>query len=152
MTHKRTLTSEKTAKKLIKLIKNKNIAQISISEGSTHITVKQKTEPAKVIASAPQKADPLPKPELVQEALPKLQASTKQICSENIGTLHLKHKGKTLTKLGQIHAKGEKIAIVTAMKIDNEIKAPYKCKLIKLLSPENSIIEYGSPLFEIEAL
>lgn len=150
---KQFLANEKTAKKLIKLMKGKNIAQISITDGKNHISVKQKSEKPKLItpaiASQPKvKAGP---DTIKAESAPSTQA-LKTIKSENIGTFHTSQKGKSLVKEGKVFEQGEKMAVITSMKIENEVEAAYKCKVIKLVAKENSIVEYGSTLFEVESL
>jgi len=151
MVEKQLLANERTAKKLIKLMKGKNIAQISISDGKSHISVKQKVGSAKVITA------PWPVPVLENSsavsAPEKAQADQQELIrSENIGTFHLKQKGKLLCELGQVCEKGSKLALINAMKIDNEVVSPFKCRIQNILVKENSIVEYGSVLFALERL
>lgn len=48
--------------------------------------------------------------------------------------------------------KGDVLCIVEAMKVMNEIVAEKDCKIVKLLCNNEDVVEYGQPLFEIEAL
>ncbi|MBU0581376.1 MAG: hypothetical protein KKA19_09400 [Candidatus Margulisbacteria bacterium] len=148
------LVNEKTAKKLIKLIKGKNISQISITNGSSHITVKQKTDVPKVIMPSSSHNLSLKKSDSIQtvENTPSSKKVANYIKSENIGIFHTSSKGKILVESGKVYEKGHKLALVTAMKIDSEIKAPCRCKILNILAGNNSIVEYGTSLFEIEAL
>ena len=48
--------------------------------------------------------------------------------------------------------KGDVLCIVEAMKVMNEIVAEKDCKIVKVLCNNEDIVEYGQPLFEIEAV
>lgn len=55
-------------------------------------------------------------------------------------------------KAGDVIKKGAVLCIVEAMKVMNEIVADKECKILKVLCNNEDIVEYGQPLFEIEAL
>lgn len=55
-------------------------------------------------------------------------------------------------KAGDVIKKGAVLCIVEAMKVMNEILADKECKILKVLCNNEDIVEYGQPLFEIEAL
>ncbi len=54
--------------------------------------------------------------------------------------------------VGDMVKKGEVLCIVEAMKVMNEIIAEKDCKILKVLCNNEDVVEYGQPLFEIEAL
>ncbi|MBN2899057.1 MAG: acetyl-CoA carboxylase biotin carboxyl carrier protein [Clostridia bacterium] len=54
--------------------------------------------------------------------------------------------------VGSMVKKGDVLCIVEAMKVMNEIVAEKNCKIIKVLCSNEDIVEYGQPLFEIEAV
>jgi oxaloacetate decarboxylase alpha subunit len=59
--------------------------------------------------------------------------------------------GKNIfVKEGSIVEAGTTVCIVEAMKLFNEIKAPVKCKIIKVLMPEGSVVQKDQPLVAIE--
>ncbi len=53
---------------------------------------------------------------------------------------------------GSVVEKGDTICIIEAMKLFNEIQAPFKCRIIKILVQDASKIKKGEPLVEIEKL
>lgn len=55
-------------------------------------------------------------------------------------------------KAGDTVKKGDVLCIVEAMKVMNEIVAEKDCKILKVLCDNEAVVEYGQPLFEIEAL
>lgn len=55
-------------------------------------------------------------------------------------------------KAGDTVKKGDVLCIVEAMKVMNEIVAEKDCKILKVLCENEAVVEYGQPLFEIEAL
>ena len=156
MAEKALTVDEKTARQLISMIKGKNISQLSVTQGDTHITVKQKPGQARVIipaqlpAISPQE-DPAEKEKVIpgQKHQDEQTVSGTIVRSELVGILHLTLDGKLLVKEGSVFEKGKTIAVINAMKINNDVKAQLKCTVIKVLAKDNSIVEYGTPLFEI---
>jgi acetyl-CoA carboxylase biotin carboxyl carrier protein len=146
---------EKTARKLIKVIKGRNIAELSVTEGNTHITVKKKPNRAKVIVPAaslePQSAvyeeNAVPVPKNTEE-----QKVAEIVRSELIGRFSLADGNKLLAEEGKTYEKGVRIGLIMSMKLANEIKTPVKCRLNKVLVKDKEIVDYGKPLFEIEPL
>lgn len=55
-------------------------------------------------------------------------------------------------QVGDTVKKGDVLCIVEAMKVMNEIVAEKDCKILKVLCNNEDVVEYGQPLFEIEAL
>jgi biotin carboxyl carrier protein len=47
---------------------------------------------------------------------------------------------------------GDKVCIVEAMKLFNEITAPKKCRIVKILVAEGAAVEKGQPLVGIKEL
>ncbi len=153
------IVDEKTAKQLIALIKGKNITQLSVTKGNSHITVKQRPGQAKLITPAPlATVAPQEGPKEEEQVVPGQKKADAQplagtlVRSELVGILHLDIEGKLFAAEGSTIEKGKPLAVITAMKINNEVKAPEKCKILKVLAANNSIVEYGTPLFEIEKL
>ncbi|MDZ7794008.1 MAG: acetyl-CoA carboxylase biotin carboxyl carrier protein [Spirochaetia bacterium] len=49
-------------------------------------------------------------------------------------------------------SKGDTICIIEAMKVMNELEAEFDCRIKRILVENQQMIEYGSPLFEVEKL
>ena len=73
-------------------------------------------------------------------------ATTEQINSDRVGVFH---NVKDL-HVGSKIKSGATVAKISAIGIDNEIKAPRGCVIKEILAQENDLIEYGQPLFSIE--
>jgi len=55
-------------------------------------------------------------------------------------------------KEGQVVAQGDTVCILEAMKLINEIKAPYKCKILKVLVKNGDKVVKDQPIFAVEKL
>lgn len=53
---------------------------------------------------------------------------------------------------GDVVDEGDTICILEAMKLFNEIEAPFKCKIVKILLDDATIITKGEPLMAVEKL
>ena len=71
-----------------------------------------------------------------------------------VGTLYLAPgPGKSdFIKEGDLVEAGGKLCIVEAMKLFNEITAPKKCRVVKILVADGQPVEKGQPLVGIEEL
>ena len=55
-------------------------------------------------------------------------------------------------EVGDVIEKGETICIIEAMKVMNEITAEKKGKVVKVFPKNGEMVEFDSPLFEMEAV
>ena len=53
---------------------------------------------------------------------------------------------------GTVVNEGQPICILEAMKLFNEIEAPFKCKIVKILVNDATLISKGQPLMAVEKL
>jgi len=56
----------------------------------------------------------------------------------------------SFVEIGSMVKKGETICILEAMKLFNEIEAPYDCKILKILVKDGDLISKGLPLMAVE--
>ncbi|MGF0096239.1 acetyl-CoA carboxylase biotin carboxyl carrier protein [Peptoniphilus sp. SGI.035] len=55
-------------------------------------------------------------------------------------------------KIGDKVKKGSTLCIIEAMKMMNEIKAPYDCKIVDCLVSNEDFVEYDAEIFKLEQL
>lgn len=48
--------------------------------------------------------------------------------------------------------KGQTLCIIEAMKVMNELEAEFPCRVVRVLVENQQMVEYGTPLFEVERL
>jgi acetyl-CoA carboxylase biotin carboxyl carrier protein len=56
----------------------------------------------------------------------------------------------SFVELGSVVKKGQVLCIVEAMKLMNEIEAEQPGRLVEMLIPNGSAVEYGEPIFRFE--
>ena len=74
-----------------------------------------------------------------------------EITAPLVGTFHQApyKDAKPFVALGQKVKKGQKLCIIEAMKVMNEITSPYDGTILEILAKENDVVEFGKPLFLI---
>lgn len=79
--------------------------------------------------------------------------SDSYITSPLVGTFHEApyQGGEPFVKEGDTVKKGQKLCIIEAMKVMNEINAPYDGVVKKILVKEGQMVEFGANIFVIEA-
>jgi acetyl-CoA carboxylase biotin carboxyl carrier protein len=99
---------------------------------------------------------PSSQPQVAPVAAPKVEeaAYKKTINAPLVGTFYsAPAPGKPMfVNEGDIVEKGAKVCIVEAMKLFNEISAPTRCRIIKILVTEGTAVDKDQPLFAIEEL
>ncbi len=143
------------------------INEISIRKGDFVIALSAsgsstQTSMASVMAPLPPVAAPVESAAVVATVAPVAPVATpsapvaptysKTIDAPLVGTFYTTGgPGKPkLTQEGAIVKKGDKVCIVEAMKLFNEIEAPCNCKIIKFLAKDGESLSKGQPLVAIE--
>jgi len=106
-------------------------------------------EPAPKKAEKPAEAAPAAKKEEKPAA-----AAGPSIKAPLVGTFYsTSGPGKPkLVNVGDVVEAGNKVCIVEAMKLFNEIVAPVKCKIVKFLVEDGAMVEKNQPLIAIEEI
>jgi oxaloacetate decarboxylase alpha subunit len=109
-----------------------------------------------VTAQTAQPVAPAPAPEQkkAEASADVTNINQKTINSPLVGTFYSSpgpEKPK-FVKEGDLVEKGAKVCIVEAMKLFNEISAPVKCRIIKILAADGKVVEKDQPLIAIEEL
>ncbi|MCL2218740.1 MAG: pyruvate carboxylase subunit B [Chitinispirillia bacterium] len=111
----------------------------------THTSLMPQIPAQPTPASAPA---PAPEPAAVKEEF------SKTIKAPLVGTYYsAPGPGKSaFVREGDIVEKGAKVCIVEAMKLFNEISAPVRCKIVKMLVTDGTAVDKDQPLFGIEEI
>jgi acetyl-CoA carboxylase biotin carboxyl carrier protein len=154
----------KQIQELVKLINKTTIGEITIEEGGTKITIKQKKDPVQhIVANVPQAiaAAPVAAPIAAAPAAAPVAAAAAPapkadnlvaIKSPMIGTFYRQSgPGKPIfVNVGDEVAPGKVVCIIEAMKLFNEIESEVKGKIVKVLVDDASPVEYDQPLFLVD--
>ncbi len=153
----------KKIQELIKLVKKSEIGELKVKEGDFAITIKNKGY--ETVVSAPMVAPvatPLvtTAPKAETEA-PKAEAPKAEVKNDNLITFRAPMVGtfyrkpgmdkEPYVKVGDVVKGGDTLCIIEAMKLFNEIEFDGgEGKIVKILTEDNSPVEYDQPLFLIE--
>ena len=138
---------------LEEVVLRKGDQRIGIRAGGASITAAPFSPVAAEKAAAavtPGESAPAPAAAARPEAVP--VAYKRTINAPLVGKFYLSPgQGKQpFVKEGDTVAEGAKVCIVEAMKLFNEIAAPVKCRIVKVLAEEGKNVEKDQPLFAIE--
>jgi len=129
----------KDIEKLINLFEKSTLGSMEIEENGLKVKLNKNS-----------------KPEIIDYTEAK-QETKKEIVSGNfvssplVGTYHdSQYSGaQSFVKVGDIVKKGDKLCVIEAMKVMNEIKSPYDGKILEIYYNDGDMVEYGSNLFKI---
>ena len=154
----------KEIKNMIDFIAKSGLAEVNIETEEFKIKVKRDTEaqvvtsasaaaapsPAQAAAPAPS-ADPAPARD---PAKPDADDTSKyvEIKSPMIGTFYRSPKPEdpSFVNVGDTISAGDKVCIVEAMKLFNEIESEISGTIVKVLVDNASPVEYDQPLFLVD--
>lgn len=156
----------KEIKNMIDFIAKSGLAEVNIETEEFKIKVKRDTE-AQVVASAPAASTPAPAPAAATPApatsapapastpaKPAAEEASKyvEIKSPMIGTFYRSPKPEdpSFVNVGDTISAGDKVCIVEAMKLFNEIESEISGTIVKVLVDNASPVEYDQPLFLVD--
>jgi len=149
---------------LIKLVSKSGLTEVEIEKKDFKITLK--AEKAKgndqpIYLQAPMASTPLAAPvnipavaptAIIEEANASDDSKLITVKSPMIGTFY-RSAGPdkdAFVSVGSMLQKGDKVCIIEAMKLFNEIESEVSGKIVKVLVDDASPVEYDQPLFLVE--
>ncbi len=131
--------------KLMKLLENSTLSYLEIEENGIKIKLDKNSGVREVSK---------PNVEETTNSLPKEVVNApvgKEITAPLVGTFHQApyKDAKPFVEVGQKVKKGQKLCIVEAMKVMNEIISPYDGTILEIKVKENDVVEFGKTLFII---
>ena len=149
---------------MIDFIAKSGLAEVNIETEAFKIKVKRDTEGTVVAvpqaaapapAPAPVAAAPAPAPAAAAEAPAAAKEDTSkyvEVKSPMIGTFYRSPKPEdpVFVSVGDTISAGDKVCIVEAMKLFNEIESEVSGTIVKVLVENASPVEYDQPLFLVD--
>lgn len=131
--------------KLMKMLENSSLASLEVEENGLRIRL-DKNSPMHEVVKTNETIVSSKKEEKVEE-----KTLGHEITAPLVGTFHQApyKDAKPFVALGQKVKKGQKLCIIEAMKVMNEITSPYDGTILEILAKENDVVEFGKPLFLI---
>ena len=143
-------------KKLIDLVQESGISELEVTEGEEKVRIAKHmgvAAPATYIAPAPAAAPaPLaPAPGAAAEAAAPRLPDGEIVKSPMVGTFYRASApgAKPMVDVGQTVAEGDRLCIIEAMKLMNEIESEFSGVVKAILVENGQPVEYGQPLFII---
>lgn len=131
--------------KLMKMLENSSLSSLEVEENGLRIRLDKNSSMHEVVKTN----ETIVSSKEVEKVEEKNQG--KEITAPLVGTFHQApyKDAKPFVALGQKVKKGQKLCIIEAMKVMNEITSPYDGTILEILAKENDVVEFGKPLFLI---
>ena len=142
---------------LAKILKNNELTEISLENENGAITIRKDVivAPAAVgsapVASASAVSVPTTAPKVSEPAVAEVKKGT-PIVSPMVGTFYTSPspEAKPFVTVGQTVNKGDKVCIIEAMKLMNEIEAEVSGKVVEICVQDGQPVEFGQVLMYVE--
>ncbi|MCR5231673.1 MAG: hypothetical protein K6B64_03400 [Acholeplasmatales bacterium] len=133
-------------KKLMEMLENSNLSYLEVEEDGVRICL-DKNGGVRTNNTSTTKNEIKEDSKKENEVI----ATGKEITSPLVGTFHAApyKDAKPFVSLGDKVKKGQKLCIVEAMKVMNEITSPYDGVIVDICAKENDVVEFGKKLFVI---
>ncbi|MEL1135178.1 acetyl-CoA carboxylase biotin carboxyl carrier protein [Desulfitobacterium sp. THU1] len=158
----------KEIKELIKLIGDTDITELNLESEGVKVSIKKGNAPLPVgalpVMASVAEVNAQPAPALVsatagkasqgaQEAVVASAKNVQYIKSPMVGTFYRSPSpdASVFVELGQIVKAEDTVCIIEAMKLMNEIEAEISGKIVEILVDNGQPVEFGQPLFAVEA-
>jgi acetyl-CoA carboxylase biotin carboxyl carrier protein len=148
-------------KKLVKVIEQSEISELSVQEGDLKIKISKngKQPIANTMVAQPYFEQPqnqattsISNEKVLQTKAEEVDSNLHEVRSPIVGTFYSSPSpdSPAYVKVGDTVAEGSILCIVEAMKLMNEIESDAKGKIVKILVENATAVEYNQPLFLIE--
>jgi oxaloacetate decarboxylase alpha subunit len=140
-------------RELIRVVQESGIAEVTIEEGETRITVRRTDETERAPAVVPSEPFALPPPLEPEEVAP-VADELFRVESPMVGTFYrAAAPGEApFVEEGDVVLVGQTLCILEAMKLMNEVKADRDGRVRRILVENAEPVQYGDVLFELEPL
>ena len=137
--------------KISKLLRDNELTEISLEDGDCAITVRKDVLVAPVAAAAPAAAPSAVSAGGNSAQAPEVKKGT-PITSPMVGTFYTSPSpdAKPFVTVGQTINKGDKVCIIEAMKLMNEIEAEVAGKITEICVQDGQPVEFGQVLMYVE--
>jgi len=137
-------------KEILEAIKETDIEEITIEKAGEKTSFRKKG----TVVSSIKNTGHVSEENIVQKVsvVNPLPSKFQHIHSPMVGTFFCRLPSSTtpLVNEGDFVTEGQKVGIIEAMRIIKEITSPMSGRIAKVLVEDNSPVEYGQPLFEVE--
>lgn len=146
----------KLVKKLIDLIAESDVDEVSIEEGEFRISVKKRSESPQAHLplhyQLPAQSEQVQNPSAASPDPAAGKHGGETVRSPIVGTFYRSPSPDSdpFVEAGDRIEKGAPLCIVEAMKIMNEIEAEFGGTVLKILAEDGQPVEYDQPLFIIK--
>lgn len=156
----------KLVKKILDLIGESDVNEVSIEEGDFKISVKKRGAADVERPSAHYQLSPPPQPapqaatqpaasegsNPEETVTPPADSSVETVTSPIVGTFYrsASPEAKPFLEVGDHVEKGDTLCIIEAMKIMNEIEAEFSGTVEKIVAEDEQPVEFEQPLFIIK--
>jgi acetyl-CoA carboxylase biotin carboxyl carrier protein len=144
-------------RRLIELMKEHDLSEIDIREGTTRIQLRRGADPVVTVAAPRAAAAPVaaaPAPAATAAANPPKadEAHVAVIKSPIVGTFYSapNPESPAFVKVGDHVGPETTVCIVEAMKVFNQIPAEVSGKITTVLAQNGQPVEFGQPLFKVD--
>ncbi|MBI5886463.1 MAG: acetyl-CoA carboxylase biotin carboxyl carrier protein [Deltaproteobacteria bacterium] len=143
----------KDIKALYKFLRDTDIVEIDIEEEKGKLRIKRGCVlPREEAAYAAPVTAPSPAKTVV-EAAPAKPDNVMVVTSPMVGTFYrsASPEASPFVEMGGIVKNGQTLCIIEAMKLMNEVESEYAGRIVSILVENGQPVEYGEPLFHVEA-
>ncbi len=152
---KETIMRREELQELVKLVEESNISELEIWEGNKKVRIAKNQPSPGGSASTGHSTPGAHPPEHSENKRPveKLASNLKEITSPMVGTFYRSPAPDVdpFVDVGHSVTVGQTVCIVEAMKLMNEIGAEFSGTVREVLVENGQPVEFGQPLFVIEA-
>ncbi|MCR5646971.1 MAG: biotin/lipoyl-binding protein [Acholeplasmatales bacterium] len=131
--------------KLMKLLENSSLSYLEVEENGLKIKLDKNSGTRETVVTKSEKE------EGVSNLAPTLEETGNAVTAPLVGTFHQApyKDAKPFVSVGSKVKKGDKLCIIEAMKVMNEITSPFDGVVKEILVKDNDVVDFGKKLFVI---
>ncbi|MBI5344569.1 MAG: acetyl-CoA carboxylase biotin carboxyl carrier protein [Deltaproteobacteria bacterium] len=143
----------KDIKAIYKFIKGTDIIELEVEGAGGRLRIKRGGRVEEAFGAPAGPSSPAEAPNEAKKEGKAQAENIKAVTSPMVGTFYRSPSPEAppFVELGSIVKSGETLCIIEAMKLMNEVESEFNGKVVSILVENGQPVEYGEPLFHIEA-
>ena len=145
----------KQIKELVELMNDNDLTEVEVEQEGMKVKLMKRPHGVieQVVTAVPQARSAAPAAEAPAKPQEGEKKNLKEIKSPMVGTFYRAPSpdADAYVEVGDVVKKGDVLCIVEAMKLMNEVKAEFGGKIVEIVAENAEPVEYGQPLFLVEA-
>ncbi len=155
MSKEKSLSATELLQQISDIMEERDLTEVLLREEGITLKVRRGSEPAPVAFSQPSATSPSPSTEQIESSASQLSSEVGELIrSPMVGLFYASQspEAASYVEVGSVVSEDDTLCLIEAMKIFNEVKPDFACKILEILVEDTTTVEFDQPLFRVKRI